>query len=116
MDILVAKNFAVGAALADGQAIVCRSFRDLNFALAPGRILGLVGESGAGKSMIGRAVAQLLPHGFAVTGGELMFDGQDLVRMPADEAAGTARPRDRFRAAGAAVRSQPGADDRAADR
>jgi peptide/nickel transport system ATP-binding protein len=81
MDILVAKNFAVGAALADGNVPV---IRDLNFSLAPGRVLGLVGESGAGKSMIGRAVAQLLPHGFAVTGGELTFDGQDLVRMPMD--------------------------------
>ena len=43
--------------------------RDLSFELAPGQILGLVGESGAGKSMIGRAIAQLLPPGFAVTGG-----------------------------------------------
>jgi oligopeptide/dipeptide ABC transporter ATP-binding protein len=44
-------------------------------------VLGLVGESGAGKSMIGRAGAQLLPPGFAVTAGLLRFDGQDLVRM-----------------------------------
>jgi peptide/nickel transport system ATP-binding protein len=81
MDVLVAKNFAVGAALADGHVPV---IRDLNFSLAPGRVLGLVGESGAGKSMIGRAVAQLFPPGFAVTGGELTFDGQDLAHMPAD--------------------------------
>ncbi len=81
MDMLVANNLAVGAAFADSRVPV---IRDLNFALAPGRILGLVGESGAGKSMIGRAIAQLFPPGFSVTGGELMFDGQDLVRMPAD--------------------------------
>ena len=31
--------------------------------------------------MIGRAVAQLLPPGFAVSRGALRFDGQDLVRM-----------------------------------
>lgn len=54
---------------------------DLSFDLAPGKILGLVGESGAGKTMIGRAIAQLLPPGFAVTGGSLLFDGEDLVRM-----------------------------------
>src|SRR5581483_8219052 len=55
----------------------------LSFALAPGRILGLVGESGAGKSMVGRAIAQLLPPGFAVSSGSLLFEGEDLVRMSA---------------------------------
>ncbi len=54
----------------------------LSFDLAPGRILGLVGESGAGKTMIGRAIAQLLPSGFSVTGGSLLFDGENLVTMP----------------------------------
>jgi len=81
MDMLVAKELAVSAALANGSVPV---IQELNFTLAPGRILGLVGESGAGKSMIGRTIAQLLPPGFSVTRGELMFDGQDLVRMPHD--------------------------------
>lgn len=53
----------------------------LSFDLAPGKILGLVGESGAGKTMIGRAIAQLLPAGFFVTAGSLSFDGKDLVTM-----------------------------------
>ena len=53
----------------------------LSFDLPPGKILGLVGESGAGKTMIGRAIAQLLPPGFAVAGGSLLFDGEDLVAM-----------------------------------
>jgi peptide/nickel transport system ATP-binding protein len=81
MDMLIAKDLAVSATLADGRVPV---IRDLNFSLPPGRILGLVGESGAGKSMIGRTIAQLFPPGFSVTRGELMFDGQDLVRMPPD--------------------------------
>ncbi|MFB9949661.1 dipeptide ABC transporter ATP-binding protein [Rhizobium puerariae] len=54
---------------------------DLNFSLEPGKILGLVGESGAGKSMIGRTISQFLPNGFAVTRGTLDFDGEDLVAM-----------------------------------
>ena len=54
---------------------------DLSFALEPGKVLGLVGESGAGKSMVGRTVAQLLPPAFAVTGGSLSFAGADLVTM-----------------------------------
>ncbi|MGA7974921.1 MAG: ABC transporter ATP-binding protein [Pseudolabrys sp.] len=81
MDMLIAKDLAVTAALSGGDLPV---IRELNFSLPPGRILGLVGESGAGKSMIGRTIAQLLPPRFAVTQGELMFDGQDLVRMPAE--------------------------------
>ena len=81
MDMLIAKDLAVSAALLGGTVPV---IQELNFSLPAGKILGLVGESGAGKSMIGRTVAQLLPPGFAVSGGELMFDGQDLVRMPAE--------------------------------
>ena len=78
MSVLAAKDLAVSAQLSDGSVPV---IQDLNFALEPGRVLGLVGESGAGKSMIGRAIAQLLPPGFTVTHGELTFDGQDLVHM-----------------------------------
>ena len=81
MDMLIAKNLAVSASLA---GTVVPVIQELNFSLPAGKILGLVGESGAGKSMIGRTVAQLLPPGFAVSGGELMFDGQDLVRMPSE--------------------------------
>ena len=81
MDMLIARDLAVSAAWGEGHVPV---IQELNFALAPGRILGLVGESGAGKSMIGRAIAQLMPPGFAVSRGELMFDGQDLVRMPVE--------------------------------
>ena len=55
--------------------------RRLTFNLAPGRILGIVGESGAGKTMIGRVIAHALPAGFAVTGGSLRLDDDDLVRL-----------------------------------
>jgi peptide/nickel transport system ATP-binding protein len=55
---------------------------NLDFELEPGRILGLIGESGAGKSMIGRTIARLLPPKVSVTGGRLIFDGADLVAMP----------------------------------
>ncbi|MEJ2433656.1 MAG: ABC transporter ATP-binding protein [Pseudolabrys sp.] len=82
MSVLTADNLAVTAALPDGGVPV---IRELSFELAPGRILGLVGESGAGKSMVGRAIAQLLPAGFAVTGGILTFEGRDLVGMPPEE-------------------------------
>jgi peptide/nickel transport system ATP-binding protein len=75
---LQAKDLTIGARIGGG---VAPAIRDLSFDLAPGKILGLVGESGAGKTMVGRAVAQLLPPGFAVTSGSLLFEGEDLVRM-----------------------------------
>lgn len=56
--------------------------RDVSFDLAPGKVLGLVGESGAGKSMIGRVISRNLPSQFSVTGGQLDFAGQDLIMAP----------------------------------
>ena len=94
MSILCARDLVVSAGLADG---VVPAIRDLSFDLAPGKILGLVGESGAGKSMIGRAIAHLLPPGFAITAGSLSFEGEDLVRATparrrASSASRTGRP------------------------
>ena len=83
MDMLIARDLAVSATLGDGDGVVS-VIQQLNFSLPAGRILGVVGESGAGKSMIGRTISQLLPAGFSVAGGELIFDGQDLIGMPPD--------------------------------
>jgi dipeptide transport system ATP-binding protein len=58
--------------------------RGLSFELAPSRILGLVGESGAGKSMVGRALAHLLPPGFAISSGACVLQGVDLVQASPD--------------------------------
>lgn len=55
--------------------------RDVSFDLYPGEILGIVGESGAGKSTIGNAVAGLLtPPGY-VSGGEIRLDGRDIRQL-----------------------------------
>jgi peptide/nickel transport system ATP-binding protein len=81
MTLLAAEALTVTARMG-GETIPV--IRNLDFALSSGKILGFVGESGAGKSMVGRAIAQLLPPGFAVTGGRLAFAGEDLVRMPAE--------------------------------
>jgi peptide/nickel transport system ATP-binding protein len=75
---LEARDLTVSASI-DGAAVP--AIRSLSFGLKPGKILGLVGESGAGKTMIGRTIAQLLPSGFAVTAGSLLFEEEDLVRM-----------------------------------
>ena len=55
--------------------------RDLSFDLGQDEIIGLVGESGAGKSMIGRTVSGLLPENFSVSSGDIRFDGKDLLSL-----------------------------------
>jgi oligopeptide/dipeptide ABC transporter ATP-binding protein len=49
-----------------------------SFRLAPGEALGLVGESGCGKSMTLRAILGLLPQPGKIVGGQVLFEGEDL--------------------------------------
>ena len=52
----------------------------VDLAIAPGEIVGVVGESGAGKSMTALAMTRMLPAGVAMTGGEVRFEGEDLAQ------------------------------------
>src|SRR6266852_614527 len=81
MTLLEAAGLPLAAELGGGTVPV---LRDVGFVLRPGRVLGLVGESGAGKTMIGRIIGQLLPTAFRVTAGSLKFRGEDLLRLPPD--------------------------------
>jgi oligopeptide/dipeptide ABC transporter ATP-binding protein len=54
-----------------------------SFALERGGALGLVGESGCGKSMTLRAILGILPHSARITSGRIVYDGVDLTAMPA---------------------------------
>jgi peptide/nickel transport system permease protein len=53
--------------------------QDVSFSLEPGQCLGIVGESGCGKTMTALAVIGLLPEGVVSTGGEVRFQGKDLL-------------------------------------
>jgi peptide/nickel transport system ATP-binding protein len=55
--------------------------------VAPGETLGLVGESGCGKSMTVLSVMRLLPPGGEIAGGRVMFGGRDLASLPRREMA-----------------------------
>jgi peptide/nickel transport system ATP-binding protein len=59
--------------------------RGVSLELRPGEVRGLVGESGAGKSMLGRAVLGLLPANAAIVAGRIAFEGRDLIAMPEPE-------------------------------
>ncbi|UPT98443.1 ABC transporter ATP-binding protein [Bradyrhizobium barranii subsp. apii] len=60
-----------------------RAVDRVDLSLEAGRTLGIVGESGCGKTMLSRAVLQLLPKKAKLTG-RVMFDGQDLVRLDSE--------------------------------
>jgi peptide/nickel transport system ATP-binding protein len=55
---------------------------DINLQLAPGEILGVVGESGAGKSVTGAAVMRLMARPLCQSGGEIHFDGKRIDNLP----------------------------------
>ena len=57
---------------------------DISFDIAPGEILGVVGESGAGKSLTGAAIIGLLEPPGRIAGGEIVFDGRRIDKLPAD--------------------------------
>ena len=55
---------------------------DISFEIAPGEILGVVGESGAGKSLTGAAIIGLLDPPGRVASGEIRFDGRRIDNLP----------------------------------
>ena len=57
---------------------------DLSFDIAPGEILGVVGESGAGKSLTGMAIIGLLEPPGRIAGGEIRLEGERIDTLPAD--------------------------------
>jgi oligopeptide/dipeptide ABC transporter ATP-binding protein len=53
----------------------------LSFEVAEGETLGIVGESGCGKTMAAMSIMRLLPKGGVIAGGEIRFCGRDLVKL-----------------------------------
>ena len=63
--------------LRDGREIV----KGLSLTVNPGEVVAVIGESGSGKSVTALAATQLLPPALEVTGGEVHFDGKDLLQQ-----------------------------------
>ena len=62
-----------------------QAVRDISFDLYKGETLAIVGESGSGKSVTNRAVMGILAGNGMIEGGEIVYDGQDLVQISEED-------------------------------
>ena len=62
-----------------------QAVRNVSFTLSDGEVLGVVGESGCGKSTMGLALMNLLRDPGRIVGGEILYHGRDIVRMNKEE-------------------------------
>ena len=62
-----------------------QAVRDISFDLHKGETLAIVGESGSGKSVTSKAILGILAGNAIVEGGEILYDGQDLLKIREDD-------------------------------
>ena len=62
-----------------------RAVKGLSYEIYPGETLGIVGESGCGKSVTSLAVMQLIDNPGKITGGQILLDGKDLLKISGSE-------------------------------
>jgi peptide/nickel transport system ATP-binding protein len=78
MALLEVRNLSVDYLTEDETAL--HAVEDVGFRLEPSRSLGLVGESGCGKTTVMLALLRLLPEEGRIVRGQVLFDGQDLLQ------------------------------------
>lgn len=79
MALLAVKNLNIGFNFLDGYA---QAVHNVGFELKKGETLAIVGESGSGKTLSSMAVLNLLPENAIVTDGEVIFEGENLLKLP----------------------------------
>jgi peptide/nickel transport system ATP-binding protein len=62
-----------------------KAVEGVSFTVEPGRHLGLIGESGCGKTTTGRAVMRVMPRNGRIVKGEMRFKGRDIVKLSENE-------------------------------
>ncbi len=67
------------------QAGTLKAVRDISFDLERGKTLAIVGESGSGKSVTAKAIQGILAGNTIIEGGEIFFDGKDLLKISEEE-------------------------------
>ena len=76
----VTKEFMIGKGLLAHRSRV-HAVNDVSFSVQDGEVLGLVGESGCGKTTLGRLILRLIP----LTSGKIMFKGKDITSLRGQE-------------------------------
>jgi oligopeptide/dipeptide ABC transporter ATP-binding protein len=64
---------------------VVRAVDGVNFEVYPGEVLGLVGESGCGKSVTSLSIMRLISRPGKIDEGQILLDGEDLLKLPEEE-------------------------------
>ncbi len=67
------------------QGGILKAVRNISFDLYRGETLAIVGESGSGKSVTSKAIMGILAGNSIVEGGEIIYDGQDLLQISEDD-------------------------------
>ncbi len=83
--LLSVEDLAIHFHLYEGRA---RVINGVNLTIHRGESVALVGETGCGKSITAKAVLGLLPANAEIVSGRILFDGRDLLRLPAPELQG----------------------------
>ncbi len=81
-DLLQVEDLSVSYGTAEGPV---KALDRISFAVAAGETLGLVGESGCGKTTAGRALIKVMPANARITGGTIRYRGRDLVPLSHEE-------------------------------
>ena len=79
---LEVKNLRISFRTNNGKV---QAVRDISFDLERGRTLAIVGESGSGKSVTSRAIMGILAGNAIIEGGEILYDGKDLLKISEDD-------------------------------
>ncbi len=64
---------------------IVKAIDGVNLEVGYGEVLGLVGETGSGKTVTGLSILRLLEQNAEITGGEIIFQGRDLLKLPLKE-------------------------------
>ncbi len=80
--VLDVKNLTISFRTRSGKV---QAVRGIDFELNRGETLAVVGESGSGKSVTSKAILGILAGNAIIEGGEIIYDGKDLLKIPEDE-------------------------------
>ena len=82
ISVLQVKNLSTVFKIEEGTI---KAVDDVSFELQKGKVLGIVGESGCGKTVTSLSILSLLPNTASIDNGEILFNGTDLTKLKAEE-------------------------------